>query len=250
MRNLCLFLIVFSLVACGPTQEEQRQAEIERQRVQKEAAEKLAREKSARVAAVTCAVINETRKMDAAIRVREVNSARESIGAPPYTIGDDIIVEAVKFGLCEDLVLNDNFLPKILDAQTRAREQKLEQERIAAEKRAEEQRVAAEKRAEEQRIAAEKLDEAKRLVAKFTVEGRIDFFGIKLDSDFTILELVERQQKRNIEVGDQLVEIRSESVDLVLLSNYLTKDLSDAPPAMSVTIERNGEKKRRSIRIR
>jgi hypothetical protein len=118
------------------SQEDLKGSALEQQRIEKEAAEQLAAEKSIRVAAVTCAVIRETRQMDSAIRVREVNNARESIGALPYTLGDEIIVDAVKYGLCEDLVLDDNFVAKLKSAHEVEKALKAERDRMAREKRA------------------------------------------------------------------------------------------------------------------
>ena len=132
---LCLTL---TLIACGPSQEDKD------------------------VAAVTCAVMGETRNMDAAIRVREINAAREKIGGEPFLRGDDAIKEAFEYGLCEELVLNvayDESLGYLKDAER-------ERERIAAEKRAERERIAEEKRAEEERIAAEKEQERQRIAAR------------------------------------------------------------------------------------
>ncbi len=149
-----IFIITISLIlaSCGPSAEEKLKVEMERQRVEQEANEKLAEEKANRISAVTCSIMGETRNMDAAVRVREMNDAREKIGGEPFLGGDDAIKEAFEWGLCQELVLNENYdetLQTLKDA-------KRERERIAAEKRAEEQRIAAEKRAEEQRIAAEK----------------------------------------------------------------------------------------------
>ena len=57
-----------------------------------------------RVASVACAVMAETLKIDSAQRVREVNNARYEIGAEPYLLGDDLIIEAIKVGTCKLLV--------------------------------------------------------------------------------------------------------------------------------------------------
>ena len=64
------------------------------------------RRKKEKIAAVSCAVMSETRNMDAAIRVREINAAREKIGGEPFLRGDDAIKEAFEYGLCEELVLD------------------------------------------------------------------------------------------------------------------------------------------------
>jgi hypothetical protein len=105
--------------------------------------------------------MGETRNMDAAVRVREMNEAREKIGGEPFLSGDDAIKEAFNFGLCQELVLNENYderLQSLKDA-------KRERERIAAEQRAEEQRIAAEK----QRIT----DSKPTVIEKFHSNGQL-----------------------------------------------------------------------------
>jgi hypothetical protein len=139
MLNMNKILIILSFVllaSCGPSQEEKTN-----------------------IAAVTCSIMGETRNMDAAIRVREMNDAREKIGGEPFLRGDSAIQEAFEYELCQELVLNESYdetLQSLKDA-------KRERERIAREKRAEEQRIAREKQAEEQRIAREKQAEENRI---------------------------------------------------------------------------------------
>ena len=152
-QTLALVLLVFGLVGCSMSQEEKEN-----------------------IAAVTCSIMSETRNMDAAVRVRELNEARDKIGGEPFLRGDDAIKEAFEWGLCQVLVLNETYderLQSLKDA-------KRELERIAAEKRAEEQRIAAEKRrieAEKQRIAEEERIEAARITeeeaARIAEERRI-----------------------------------------------------------------------------
>ena len=114
-QTLALVLLVFGIVGCSMSQEEKEN-----------------------IAAVTCSIMSETRNMDAAVRVRELNEARDKIGGEPFLRGDAAIKEAFEWGLCQELVLNENYdetLQPLKDA-------KRELERIAAEKRAEEQRIA------------------------------------------------------------------------------------------------------------
>jgi len=104
MNKLLIILSFVLLAACGPSQEEKTN-----------------------IAAVTCSIMSETRNMDAAIRVREMNDAREKIGGEPFLRGDDAIQEAFEWGLCQELVLNeiyDETLQSLKDA-------KRERERIA-----------------------------------------------------------------------------------------------------------------------
>ena len=150
MERLLLLSVIF-LTACGLSQEEKEN-----------------------IAAVTCSIMSETRNMDAAVRVREMNDAREKIGGEPFLRGDSAIQEAFAWGLCQELVLNESYdetLQSLKDANR-------ERERIAAAKLAEKvriaaknRRIAAEKLAEEKRIAAEKLLEEQRIAdSKPTVE--------------------------------------------------------------------------------
>ena len=56
MKKIILIVGALLLVGCGPSQKDKN------------------------IAAVTCSIVGETRNMDAAIRVREMNDAREKIG--------------------------------------------------------------------------------------------------------------------------------------------------------------------------
>ena len=144
MKNYLVLCLTLTLIACGPSQDEKE-----------------------KIAAVSCAVMSETRNMDAAIRVREMNAAREKIGGEPFLRGDDAIKEAFEYGLCEELVLNaaiyDESLGYLKDAEREreriAAEERAERERITTEERTERERIATEKRAEEERIATEKRAE-------------------------------------------------------------------------------------------
>jgi hypothetical protein len=127
MNKILIILSLVLLASCGPSAEEKRQVEMEQQRIEQAASEKLAQEKAIRIAAVTCSIMSETGDMDAAIRVREMNDAREKIGGEPFLEGDSAIQEAFEYGLCQELVLNeiyDETLQSLKDA-------KRERERIA-----------------------------------------------------------------------------------------------------------------------
>ena len=139
MKNYLVLFLTLTLIACGPSQDEKE-----------------------KIAAVSCAVMSETRNMDAAIRVREMNAAREKIGGEPFLRGDDAIKEAFEYGLCEELVLDaaiyDESLGFLKDAER-------ERKRIAAEERAERERIAA----EEQIIA----DSKPRVEEEFHPNGEL-----------------------------------------------------------------------------
>ena len=108
MKNYLVLFLTLTLIACGPSQGEKE-----------------------KIAAVTCSIMGESRNMDGAIRVREMNAAREKIGGEPFLRGDDAIKEALEYGLCDELVLNaayDESLGVLKDAER-------ERERIAAEEK-------------------------------------------------------------------------------------------------------------------
>ena len=83
MKRL-LLLTVFFLTACGPSQEEKQQ-----------------------IATIACNVMAESTTMDGAMKIKEVNQAREQIGEPPFLSNSNMIQESIKYNFCESLVLND-----------------------------------------------------------------------------------------------------------------------------------------------
>ena len=98
------------------------------------------------IAAVTCSVMGETRNMDAAVRIREMNAARVGIGEEPFLSGDEAIKESFKYGLCEQLVKNEPTYPELLSEMKR-----LEREAIAAKEKREREQAEREKREKEER---------------------------------------------------------------------------------------------------
>jgi FKBP-type peptidyl-prolyl cis-trans isomerase len=160
MKRLLLLTAIF-LAACGPSQEEKRQVEMEQQRIQQEASQQLGKEKAIRVAAVTCSIMGETREMDSAVRVRELNDAREKIGGEPFLGGDLAIKLSFDYGLCRELVLND---PDYIDKLNKAialEMIRLEAEQLEQEKREEVAKIAREKREEAAKIAKAEADKAR-----------------------------------------------------------------------------------------
>ena len=85
MRRLLISIGCVLVTACGPSSEE-----------------------IDNIATITCNVIGESRNMDSAFRIKEINAARDKIGAKPYLGNDDGIKEAFGFELCEQLVRGDS----------------------------------------------------------------------------------------------------------------------------------------------
>lgn len=51
--------------------------------------------------------MGESRNMDAAMRIKEINFAREKLAEEPFLEGDAKIKESFEYGLCKQLVIND-----------------------------------------------------------------------------------------------------------------------------------------------
>jgi len=193
-------LTAIFLTACGPSQEEKRQVEIEQQRIEQEASEQLAKEKADRVAAVTCSIMGETRNMDSAVRVRELNDAREKIGGEPFLGGDSAIKQSFEYGLCRELVLNDpDYFGKLnkaleiertrLKAERLERETRKEAERYERETRKEAERLALEAREKAAKIEREKQEENARIAR----EKRKESLKIKREADKIIQEQLDKE---------------------------------------------------------
>lgn len=67
------------------------------------------------IATITCNILAESRTMDAAFRIQEINKARETLGEDRFLLGDTLIVQAISFDLCKELVLNNPNLIEILE---------------------------------------------------------------------------------------------------------------------------------------
>ena len=128
MKRLLLLTAIF-LTACGPSTKEKEE-----------------------IAIITCNIMGESRNMDGAVRIKEINAAREKMGEDSFLGSDDAIKQSFKYGLCRELVLNDH---DYIDKLTAALEIEL------ARLKAEEEET--EKRAKAARIEREKREEAKRI---------------------------------------------------------------------------------------
>jgi len=83
VKRLLLLTAIF-LTACGPSEKEKEE-----------------------IAIITCNIIGESRNMDGAVRIKEINAAREKIGEHAFLGSGDVIKDSVEYGLCKELVLND-----------------------------------------------------------------------------------------------------------------------------------------------
>ena len=94
ISHLSLSLLFMMVVSCGMSDREKNE-----------------------IAIITCNIIAESRNMDASLRIKEVNAAREKIGEEKFLETDEYIKTAYKYGLCKELVLNDpNFEDKLLES--------------------------------------------------------------------------------------------------------------------------------------
>lgn len=96
MKYLIIFLSALFVISCGGESLEEKNKKIEQENTRIE-----------NIKLSTCAVLKETTEEQNAFRVKELNSARASIGQEPFIEGDKVILNAIKFGLCESLVGND-----------------------------------------------------------------------------------------------------------------------------------------------
>ena len=96
MKYLIIFLSALFVISCGgeSLEEKNKKIELENNRIEN-------------IKISTCSVLKETTEGQSAFRVKELNSARASIGLEPFVEGDKVIQNAIKFGLCESLVGND-----------------------------------------------------------------------------------------------------------------------------------------------
>jgi len=82
-KLLSLFLILF-LFGCGPTLQEKEE-----------------------IAIITCNIMGESRNVDASMRIKEINLARERIREDAFLEKDSVIKESFEYDLCKELVMND-----------------------------------------------------------------------------------------------------------------------------------------------
>ena len=111
MRKISFLPILFLLVGCGPS-------DVEKQNI----------------ATITCNVIAETNK-DPAMKIKEMNTARENLSAEPYLFGVDKINESLEYDLCENLVLlsEPEYEKVLLAAKEEKRKARIEARKAKAE---------------------------------------------------------------------------------------------------------------------
>jgi len=123
IKKTILISLAFILISCGPSPEEM-----------------------ATVAQVTCNIMAETKNMDGALRIKEINAAREKLGLPAFLGSDDVIKESFEYGLCTNLVWsNDNDYKELLQSKKLQLAKEAEEARLKEEARQialEEKRVA------------------------------------------------------------------------------------------------------------
>ena len=152
--KILVLISLFLLVACGPSEEEKQN-----------------------VAIITCNIMEESNNMDAAMRIKEINEAREKINEDPFLFGDNKIIQSFQYELCTNLVLNDPNYDVLLKEKRLAAEEaqkkllaEIEEKRLAREKvlaEIEEKRLAEE---EAKRIKKLKEEEAEKIAKKKRAE--------------------------------------------------------------------------------
>ena len=197
MNKLVALLLLLGIVGCGPSTED---------------LEAIAK-KNSDIATVTCNIIGESPQYDAAMRIKEVNLAREKIGEDLYLGKDKEIAESFIYGLCKELVVNDpeysnKLNEKILIA---------EQLRLKEKQEAEQLRLEAEKEAEQLRI---KQESERNQNNKLELE---DILGYKLSNQEWLQIIKGELYDLNIEFSDEAwVEIYVGG-DILTISNLFSK---------------------------
>jgi len=195
MRRILLLTAIF-LTACGPSQEEKEE-----------------------IAIITCNIMGESRNMDGAVRIKEINTAREKMGEDAFLETDNAITASIKYGLCPELVLNEpEYDQKLADA-IKVERAMLESLKIEEQKRKE----AAEKEAER----------LKNLDKKDTIDfyellkdgGALGTENIKLGEDSQYLLNVgsfkNLNESENLKVSLLLIDV-SASIESVKSKNGAT----------------------------
>lgn len=201
MTRIALVIVVLTLAACGPSQEDVNNT-----------------------ATITCNIMGESRNMDAAMRIKEINAAREKIGAEPFLDSDDVIKESFEWGLCEELVKNDpGYSSKVF--KLRAAAQKVAEERRASEAEARRKQEAEEAEArrirEEVRLKRE-AEEAEARLKREEEEAEAQRIRIAKEAAD---ELEERKQYRQM-LQDRLEMIEGEPSLTSITFNSIQESLS------------------------
>ena len=134
IQKVSLIFITIFLLSCGPSDQEKQN-----------------------IATITCNIMGESRNMDAAMRIKEINFAREKLAEEPFLEGDAKIKESFEYGLCKQLVINDpEYDLKLISIKTQIELREAEREAERKIKREEERKV-------EERKEKERKEELKRI---------------------------------------------------------------------------------------
>jgi len=154
MKHILLILPLLFLVSCGISQAEKEE-----------------------IAIISCNIMSESIPLAGAM-INNINSARSEIGESPFLGKSDEIFESIQYGLCKELVLNDELyneklvtLKDIEEALRIEAARVTEKERIAEEERIEEERIEEERIAEEERVEVERMAEEARVEANRIAEN-------------------------------------------------------------------------------
>jgi len=181
MSRVLVILGMFLLTSCGQSQEEKKD-----------------------IAAVTCSIMSETRNIDAVVRVREMNSAREKIGGEPFLRGDDAIIESLSYELCEELVLNDNY-----DESYRLRQREIDREIDEAIRELEQESI----KQKEELVLNDNYDESYRLRQR-EIDREIDEAIRELEQE-SIKQKIADHERRRLQKEEiiRLEKIRKEKLE-------------------------------------
>lgn len=202
MRHVITSLMAIALTACGPSQQD-----IEN------------------TATITCNIMGESKNMDAAMRIREINAAREKIGADPYLGTDATIKESLQLGLCAELIKDEPSYAAL--ARDKIEVLIREEERLAA-FRLQEMEAQREEQARQKaiRIEEQARQEAMPILKDFNKDPTSYFnnaaYGTHASIDFQNVRL-------KMELGQKSLDIPNATIKISLFGHTL-----EAPFEISV----------------
>lgn len=125
------------------------------------------------LAQLTCNIMGESRNIDSAFRIKEINAAREKLGERPFLGTDDEIKDSIFNGFCKELVLNNASFAELKEKVVNQQQQRRREQQVINQRREEERRNVmeqAEAREREEQKAAEAAEAAEAAAAKILNE--------------------------------------------------------------------------------
>jgi flagellar biosynthesis GTPase FlhF len=118
------------------------------------------------IAVISCNIMAASRNMDGAIRIKQINEAREEMGEKKFLLSDEAIKESFEYGLCKELVLNNPKYNAMLSELKAIEQEALSIAREEREAKQKAEKIATEERTARQKAQTDALVEAGRIAYK------------------------------------------------------------------------------------